>query len=104
MSKATLGGGRTLRPRNTHPLAAPSRATTAAAHAIHARLRFLGGAGAIADASDATDGGSAVSHASASFRSFALCQRSSGSFARHFVTTRSSAAGAVGCNDDTVGG
>ena len=30
-------------------------------------------------------------------RSLALCQRSSGSFARHFLTTRASAGGVIGC-------
>ena len=30
-------------------------------------------------------------------RSLALCQRSSGSFARHFLTTRSRAGGVIGC-------
>src|SRR5439155_13333317 len=35
-------------------------------------------------------------HFSSSWRSFALCQRSSGAFARHFFTTRSSADGIIG--------
>src|SRR5450631_1634608 len=37
-------------------------------------------------------------------RSLALCQRSSGSLARHFLTTRSSAGGVIGCSVAIGGG
>src|SRR6267143_2234696 len=38
-------------------------------------------------------------HFNSNSRSRAVCQRSSGSFARHLLTTRSSARGAIGCKD-----
>ena len=40
-----------------------------------------------------------ATHASSSFRSCAVCQRSSRSFARHFCNTRSSAGGAIVATD-----
>ena len=43
-------------------------------------------------------------HLSSLPRSAAFCQRSSGSFARHFFTTRSSAGGDIGCTVEIAGG
>jgi hypothetical protein len=45
-----------------------------------------------------------ATHFSSRSRSRAVCQRSSGSFARHAATIRSSAAGTDGWNRDTGGG
>jgi hypothetical protein len=47
---------------------------------------------------------SALIHCSSLARSLALCQRSSGSFARHFFTTRSSAGGVKGWSCEMGGG
>ena len=43
-------------------------------------------------------------HFSSVARSLALCQRSSGSFARHFLTMRSKLGGVSGCNCEIEGG
>ena len=77
-----------------------SRATAAAA-TTHGAQRTA--------ARDRGDGGGAWRSGSAidcsrSTASWADCQRSPGSFARHPWTSRSNAAGAAGCSEDTAGG
>src|ERR1700726_1396845 len=43
---------------------------------------------------------SSAIHFNSSQRSLAVCQRFSGSFARHLLTTRSSAGGVIGCSEE----
>ena len=58
---------------------------------------------AVAEAANAEDEDSEIQFNSAA-KSLALCQRSSGSFARHYLTTRSSSDGAIGCSCVIAGG
>src|SRR5215469_9316631 len=85
------------------PNAAPRNNTVDANAAIQPRRRlFAGGTGTAVEAA-VWEPLSAI-HFSSLARSLALCQRSSGSFARHCRTTRSRAGGAMGCTCDIGGG
>ena len=80
------------------PAPRPARARVAQARPSRLRER-----GATAAATPACEPDSPI-HLSSLPRSAAFCQRSSGSLARHFFTTRSSAGGDMGCTDEIGGG
>src|SRR5215813_7194191 len=77
--------------------------TTTAAAAIQTRDSRLLRRDATSDGTPACDPPSAI-HFSWSIRSWTLWKRSSGSLARQFRMTRSSAGGDMGCTAETGGG
>src|SRR5262245_8810282 len=87
-------GGRLLR---LHHVNAPTASSTSEAAATSQGRRLVLVCAAALGEAPACEPDSAIQRNSAA-RSAALCQRSSGSLARHFRTTRSSAPGANGCS------
>jgi hypothetical protein len=86
-----------------HAAAKPATAaTSAAASGIHGARRFVGAM--TGTGTPTCEAPPSAIHLSSLPRSAAFCQRSSGSFAKHFFTTRSSAGGDIGVTCEIGGG